>query len=375
MKPGDSTPAEPSQSERRAFTDEVVERLRESGFALVGICDAVASDHAPEFRQWLDDGRHGEMAWLAEHVAERLDPRVLVPGARSVICVADRYHDGRRAMLDSENASDRRGLVARYARGGDYHAIIRSRLEPLAREWRTRHTPHRFRICVDTAPILEREHAMRAGLGRIGKHTLLIAEGLGSWLSLGEIVTTFPLMPLLAQPRAASPDPCGSCTRCIDACPTGAITAWSVDASRCLSYSTIEHSGEVDPRLEATPGRWLYGCDDCQEVCPHNQPTRRSRRAGVGAGYEPRIDPLDLLEVLGWSEAHHRAAATTAILRRATRSMWRRNAVILLGAHLGRHPRDETVRRRLAAITSDESEDSVVRETARRALARADSSP
>lgn len=325
---------DPTPAARRAFTDEVMHRLRGAGFALVGVCDAAPSARGAEFRRWIDAGGHGEMAYMAERAEVRLDPRRLVPGARSIVCVADRYHDGRRDALADGTSGDGapRGRIARYARGGDYHEIIRSRLEPLAREWRTRLDPHRFRVCVDTAPIHEREHAERAGLGRIGKHTLLIGEGLGSWLLLGEIVTTYPLIATRAAPAPATADPCGACTRCIDACPTKAITPWTVDATRCLSYLTIEHAGEVAPDLAASAGDWLFGCDDCQEVCPHNQPTRRSRRAGAAGDYAPIHRDFDLLEVLGWTEADRDAANLGAVLRRASLAMWKRNARIVLEA-------------------------------------------
>jgi len=375
---------EPSLDERRAFTDEVLARLRAASFSRVGICDARPSERAAEFRRWLSEGRHGDMAYMAEHVDERLDPAVLVPGARSVICVADRYHDGRHEPAP-DPASRPRGRVARYARGGDYHEIIRARLEPLAKAWRTWRRPHRFRVCVDTAPIMEREHARRAGLGRIGKHTLLIAEGLGSWLSLGEIVTTYPLLPTPAAPFPANDDPCGACTRCIDSCPTGAISPWSVDATKCLSYLTIEHAGDVAPELETASGDWLFGCDDCQEVCPHNQPTRRSRRAGASAGYESRTNRLDLLEILGWSEADYAAANFTAVIRRASLPMLKRTSIAILGNHLARHdstaresvsagaahpPEAEVaeVRRRLESLARDPREDPVVRRAAQRYL-------
>jgi len=360
--------------ERQALTDEVLTRLREADFALVGICDARPSDHGDAFRQWLADGRHGEMAYLEENLSARLDPAVLVPGARSIICVADRHHDGRRsAAWTAPQGSDAgeplpHGRVARYARGGDYHEIMRSRLEPLAQEWRRRLDPHRFRVCVDTAPLMEREHAQRAGLGRVGKHTLLIADRLGSWLSLGEIVTTYPLLPHRAQPEAASSDPCGTCTRCIDACPTQAITPWSVDATKCLSYLTIEHSSDVAPELEAAAGQWIFGCDDCQEVCPHSQPTRRSRRAGVSAGYEQHTDQLDLLQILGWREADFEAAELTAVLRRATLPMLKRSAIAILGNHLAQHPHAASLRRRLESIAQDANEDAMVRRAATRAI-------
>ena len=347
---------------------EIESRLRAAGFPLVGACPAAPSRFAPEFREWLRQGCHGEMAYMAEAVEERLDPAALVPGARSVICVALRYHDGRgdAALPGPEVPGARpRGRVARYARGRDYHEVLRERLEPLAREWRTRWDPHRFRICVDTAPLLEREHAARAGLGRVGKHTLLIGRTGGSWLLLGGIVTTMELPVAESAPE----DPCGGCTRCIDACPTGAIEPWRVDASRCLSYLTIEHAGPVAPALAAGVGEWLFGCDICQEVCPHNQPTRRSRRMGAEASLRGE-GTIDLLQLLGWREASPERLAQTAVLRRATLAMLKRNAILILSAR-GWVRANAECAAALRRAAADPEEDAGVRDAALRALAAA----
>jgi epoxyqueuosine reductase len=281
------------------------------------------------------------MDYLAEDLERRMSPDALEPGAQSVICVADRYAAGAR---DAHRPG--RGRIARYARGEDYHAVIRVRLEALVVELRTKHPAHRFRICVDTAPVLEREHAMRAGLGRVGKHTLLIGDqGLGSWLALGTIVTTLALTPgsrvAMAERGAALPtvpqdrqDPCGSCTRCLDECPTKAITPWSVDATRCISYLTIEHRSTVAPQLGRLVQDWIFGCDICQEVCPHNQPTRRAKSAMTHPAYAPHVDSFDLLTVLGWTPAHWEEAQLHGALRRAGRDMWVRNAALAAGCAL-----------------------------------------
>jgi epoxyqueuosine reductase len=304
------------------------------------------------------------MGYLARNVDVRLDPRRLVPGARSIICVADRYHDGAPdAAARPEDGP--KGRVARYARGDDYHRVMKRRLRRLADELAAALPAETFRVCVDTAPLLERELAQRAGLGAVGKHTLLIEPGAGSWLLLGEIVTTAGFAP--SAPCAA--DPCGACTRCIDACPTGAITAWSVDATRCISYLTIEHRSGIDARFREPAGDWIFGCDVCQEVCPHNQPTERSRGLAVEAAYAPRRDSFGLLAVLGWDEQARRDAFARSALKRAKLAMMKRNALIAAGNALAAADRP-ALRRRVDAVAADPAEDELVRSAARAALTR-----
>jgi epoxyqueuosine reductase len=303
-------------------TEQVLRRCRELGFAVSGIALAEPTRYGTEFAAWLAEGRHGEMDYLRRHLEQRLDPRVMVPGARSVICVADRYHDG---GADAPRGGPPAGRIARYARGDDYHRVIKKRLRRLADELADRYPDETFRVCVDTAPVLERELAQRAGLGAVGKHTLLIEPGVGSWLLLGEIITTLSLDP--SEP--CDVDPCGACTRCLDACPTDAITPWSVDATACLSYLTIEHRGAIDRRFHEAVGDWIFGCDICQEVCPHNQSTDRSRGADVFDAYTPRRDSFDLLEVLGWDETARREAFTRSAMKRAKLGMMKRNALIV----------------------------------------------
>lgn len=355
-----------------ARTDALLARCAQHGFALAGVAEARASDRADAFRAWIAAGKQGGMAYLAAELERRLDPRLLVPGAASVLCVADRYADGR---------PDRRipgyGRIARYARGEDYHVVIRARLEALAAELLRAHPEHRFRVCVDTAPLLEREHAERAGLGRIGKHTLLIGSGgAGSWLLLGAIVSTLAFAPRRADGLpvgADAADPCGGCTRCIDACPTGAITPWSVDASRCVSALTIEERGPVDASFAGRTGDWLFGCDDCQEACPHSQPTRRSRAAGVHDAYRPGgAAAMPLLEVLAWDDEAYERVRFNEVLRRADLSMWRRNAALAAGSALRSGETPESLRAELraalAALALDPSAEVPVRDAARAAL-------
>ena len=307
-----------------ALTNEILERLREVGFARVGVCDAAPVDRADAFQAWLAAGHHGDMRYLAEHLAERLDPRVMVPGAQSVVCVADRYSDGRPDARSVEVAPA--GRIARYARGRDYHAVLRERLEPIAESLRDRFPGQRFRVCVDTAPIAEREHAVRAGIGRVGKHTLVIGQGgLGSWIVLGAIVTTMRLQPS----DAATSDPCGTCTRCIDACPTQAIEPWKVKADRCISYLTIEHHGDPAAGFRLRSDDWLFGCDACIEACPHSQWTVKARNTPVRTDYAALQRDFTLEAVLRWREDDAAFQALSPVLRRPSLATWKRNALLL----------------------------------------------
>lgn len=351
----------------------VVRACLEMGFARAGIAPAAPTEREREFLAWLAAGKHGEMAYLEEHLAERMDPRRLVPGARAIIMVADRYAARGEAPPRAENGRAL-GRIARYVRGGDYHAAMKKRLHALADSLRPKFPGHIFRSVVDSAPVLEREHAARAGLGWIGKHTLLIDPKAGSYLLLGGIITTLEVEPPPEQ--RAVPDHCGTCTRCIDACPTGAITPYSVDASRCISYLTIEHRGLIEPALHEGMGEWVFGCDVCQEVCPHNsaRPPHSSRPAAdsrLHERYAPRREGLDLLAVLGWDEEGRRATFHTSAMKRAKLEMMKRNAIIAAGNVAMRGGEVAvTLRERIAALAADESEPELVRQTARQTLAR-----
>ncbi len=342
----------------------VLEACRRAGFALAGVAPASPTDYAEELRYWLGAGKHGEMHYLEKHLEARLDPERILEGARSVICVADRHVD--RAPTDRLPSERRfRGRIARYARGDDYHRVIKKRLHALADELGAQFPDQRFRACVDTAPLLEREYAARAGLGAIGKHTLLIERGVTSYLLLGELLTTLELH---GTGPATRIDPCATCSRCIEACPTDAITPWSVDATRCISYLTIEHRSIIDESFHEPIGDWLFGCDICQEVCPHNRPTRRTKAAARHGAYAPRTDSFDLLEILNWSEDDRRAALARSAVKRAKLNMLKRNALIVAANALG-NGNDDTdhaqLRARIHELSEDQSEDALVRHTAR----------
>ena len=330
------------------------------GFADCGICDAIPSDYSDELRAWLEAGKHGEMAWLADHVDKRADPTQLLPGARSIICVADQLP----APPDDPPSDQPRGRIARYAQVSDYHKVMKKRLFTLTDALREKHPDQQFKVCVDTAPLLEREHAQRAGLGWTGKHTLTLNQKLGSHIMLGQIVTTLPL-----SANTPATDHCGTCTRCIDACPTDAITPRSVDATRCISYLTIEHRTAIDPQFISPIGDWLYGCDICQDVCPYV--AKAPAPPDPPPGYEKHRASLPILEVLEWSEDDRRAAFTRSAMKRAKLDMIKRNALIVAINYLKTHE-DVALRNRIRCIADDTGEAPLVRDTAKYLVAGAD---
>lgn len=287
---------------------------RALGFDLVGIASAEPSRHRDYLRRWLDDGQAGTMDWLNKRFQERADPGVYLPGARSVICLAANYHH----PLESPPAGH--GRVARYALGQDYHELFKPRLHALA-DWLHRMVPDvKTRCAVDTAPVMEKELAARAGLGWIGKNTCLIHPRQGSWLLLAEVLTTLEL-----PADAPEPDRCGTCRRCIEACPTQAITApYQLDARKCIAYLTIERKGEFSEAQRAMIGEWLFGCDICQEVCPWNH----KAPIALDSAFQPRwpegsVDPQ---QVEAWDSSHYRAALKGSAMKRLKLPLWKENA-------------------------------------------------
>ncbi len=349
-------------SDRIAAAREALDLCDRLGFAISGIAPAEPIAHGRDLADWLAAGRHGEMAWLAEHLEQRLDPRRRLPGAASIICVADRYPGPGGA---DEPLPPRHGRIARYARGEDYHHVMKRRLHDLCDELRRRHCGYEYVACVDTAPVAEREHALLAGLGYIGKNTMLIEPGVGSFLLLGEVLTTLPLEPSGGRQI----DHCGECTRCLDACPTRALTPWRLDANRCISYHTIELRKEIAGEFHEAIGDWLFGCDICQEVCPHNGPTPRTLGAPVHPAYQVGRASFDLLEVLGWGEEDRRTALSRSAMKRAKLWMMKRNAIIVAGNWLAAHD-DPALFDRIESLAGDEREHETVRATAARITAR-----
>ncbi len=332
---------------------------REQGFALCGIASAQASAYGEYFRGWLAEGKHGQMQYLAEHAEVRADPGKLVEGAASVVVVADAYGvDVKHA--ESGLSGKPLGRVAKYAWGDDYHKVLKKRLHAVCNALEAAYPGHVYRATTDTAPIFERELATRAGLGWTGKHTLMIHPRYGSYFLLGTIVSTLPMQTSelagFPAPLSIPTDHCGSCTRCIDACPTNAIASqgYSIDARRCISYLTLEHRGEIDEAFYQPMGHWLAGCDICQDVCPHNR--RRLDAAGNGedplevhARYTPHdyAAGFDLLTVLQWSAEDRQQAFIGSALKRVNLDMMQRNALIAAGNVLTQRDSHEPAMREL----------------------------
>lgn len=299
-------------------------RALEEGFDAAGICDAQPPPHYGAYVRWLQQGFHATMAYLDRHRALKNHPQNLLPGVRSILAVALNYN---------QPAEQRPGhpRVARYALGRDYHKIIRPKLRRVA-EWAVRELGGNYRVCVDSAPILERDYAQLAGLGWYGKNTCLIDSRRGSWFFIGLLLLTERF-----RPDAPAVGGCGSCRLCIDACPTGAIVpaeeGWRVDARKCVSYLTIEHRGPIDPGLQERIGDWTFGCDVCQEVCPFNQPRpqqpfRAPATEAADLLRRTELPPLDRLATL--SEDEWDPLTRGSALRRAGFEGLRRNAEINL---------------------------------------------
>jgi epoxyqueuosine reductase len=302
-----------------ALAQQIKSQAKSLGFDLVGITSARPSEHAEYLRKWLDAGNAGTMTYLTQRFAERTDPTVYFPGAASIICVAKNYYF---PLEESADSCDR-GKIARYALGDDYHEHMKDQLHELADWLRTRDPAARTRCSVDTAPLLERELAARSGIGWIGKNTLVINPEIGSWILLGEILTTLEL-----PPDEPATDHCGSCTRCIDACPTGAITKpYELDARRCISYLTIEHRGDIPADLRLPIGDWLYGCDICQDVCPFN----RKAPATADIALRPRFadGELNLDDVLNWSPQDYQQQLRRSAMKRVKLPILQSNAAIV----------------------------------------------
>lgn len=309
------------------------------GFDLAGIAPASPSPRGSAFEAWLAAGRAGTMRYLHDRIDERVDPSHYLPGAKSVICLAANYH----VPLSEPPAGEvPLGRVARYALGDDYHELIKDRLYDLADWVRDTFAPARTRCSVDTAPVLEKDLAARAGLGWIGKNTLLISPKLGSYVLLGEVLTTLEL-----PADAVVEDHCGNCRRCLDACPTGALLEpYQLDARRCISYLTIEHRAET-PVAHDT-GDWLFGCDICQEVCPWNVRSLSTADPAL----QPRFTSgsLNAEAVAGWTLDEYRQQLRGSAMKRIKLPQLQANA-----RRVVRHFRDRTRRESPAAARDERS--------------------
>lgn len=351
MDSTDSTTREPTPPTPEEVRDLIVAEARRLGFHRVGIVPVAPPLRYQAYREWLDRGMHGTMAYMAapEHVAGRANLGTLAAGARTVVVVALAYAESGGVPADGPESSDPgdpaaagdpgapagsrpiRGFVARYARGADYHAVLRRRLYALAHAVSARAgRAVAARPCVDSAPVLERDVAEAAGIGFTAKNTMLIAPGLGSYVVLGELLLD---LDAAATVDDRPPSRCGSCRACLDACPTGAFAdAYVLDARLCISYLTIEHRGPIPRSLRAPMGTMIMGCDICQEACPYNA------RAPKRTAPDPELVPLsadrgapDLVALLGLGANQRRRYVDGTALRRVGRDQLMRNVCVALG--------------------------------------------
>ena len=295
------------------------------GFQQIGIADTELSTHEAHLQRWLAAGHHGEMDYMARHGSKRSRPAELVPDTLRVISARMDYLPPGSTDPDAVLARPELGYVSRYALGRDYHKVLRLRLQQLASKIETVIGEFGYRVFVDSAPVLEKALAEKAGLGWIGKHTNLLNRHAGSWFFLGEIYTDLPL-PVDAAPT----NHCGTCRACIDICPTRAIIApYQLDARRCISYLTIELRGSIPVEFRAALGNRIYGCDDCQLVCPWNRYARLSAESGFAPRH--RLDAPDLIDLFAWSEDEFLKRTEGSAIRRIGHISWLRNIAVALG--------------------------------------------
>ena len=330
----------------------------ELGFAEAGISGTDLGEDEQHLERWLDDGHHGEMNYMERHGAKRSRPAELEPGTQRVISVRMDYIPPGTANAWGVLADGEAGYVARYALGRDYHKLMRSRLQKLAERIHATVGDFGYRAYVDSAPVLEKALARNAGLGWIGKHTVLINRRAGSYFFLGELYTDLPLP--IDAPASAH---CGSCNRCIDICPTQAIVGpYRLDARRCISYLTIELKGSIPEELRAPIGNRIFGCDDCQLICPWN----KFAQATTEPDFAPRhsLDGAKLVDLFGWTEEEFLKRTEGMAIRRTGYEGWLRNIAV----GLGNAPSSIEVTAALGARAGHES--ALVREHVAWALAR-----
>ena len=308
-----------------ALTQQIKTWSREMGFQQLGIAGIELGPDEAHLRDWLAKGQHGRMDYMARHGDKRARPAELVPGTLRVMSVRMDYGTGDDAQAWSTLERGDQAYVARYALGRDYHKLMRNRLQALAARIAAHIGPFGYRAFVDSAPVLERALARDAGLGWIGKHSCLINRGAGSWFFLGEIFTDLPLP--VDTPASAH---CGTCTRCIEVCPTGAIVEpYRVDARRCISYLTIELRESIPEDMRALVGNRIFGCDDCQLACPWNKFAVRSDEPDFRT--RNQLDRATLAELFAWDEAEFLQRTEGSAIRRTGHAGWLRNIAVALG--------------------------------------------
>ncbi len=314
---------------RALSADALAEQIRqwglELGFQQIGIAAIGIEDDEEKLMRWLELSRHGDMDYMSRHGRMRARPQDLVPGTIRVISARMDYLPPDAAPAEDVLANPQLGYISRYALGRDYHKLLRSRLAKLADRVAEACNGTRYRAFVDSAPILEKAFARQAGLGWIGKHTNLINRNAGSWFFLGEVLTDLPLP---VDPPASAH--CGTCTACIDVCPTQAIVApYELDARRCISYLTIELRDSIPVEFRKAMGNRIYGCDDCQLVCPWNKFARVAVEKDFVVRH--RLDAAHLVELFAWTEEEFLARTEGSAIRRIGHESWLRNIAVALG--------------------------------------------
>jgi epoxyqueuosine reductase len=312
------------QLDLHALKADLQQAAHNLGFADLKTTGIDLSAERAAYEQWLAQGYQGTMSYLARNLDKRFDPAQLVPGTQSIVSVRLDYLPNvqTRTLLDHPE----RAYIARYALGRDYHKLMRQRLKRLAVWLSDRIGPFGYRAFTDSAPVLERAIARNAGLGWIGKHTLVLNPQAGSWFFLGELYTDLELPP---DPPMTEQH-CGSCTRCLEVCPTQAFTqAWELDASKCISYLTIEHQGPIPVEFRAAIGNRIFGCDDCQIFCPFTKFTPHTQEPDFSPRHQ--LDEAAMLDLFMWDEAEFLARTEGMAIRRAGYENWQRNLAVGLG--------------------------------------------
>ncbi len=320
------SPADDIAPEQAATLVQSIRRWGQAlGFQQIGIADIDLSAYEARLDAWLAAGHQGDMDWMAAHGRKRSRPELLEPGTRSVIVARMDYLPAAATPVEALLQQPDKACISRYAIGRDYHKVLRSRLKALAQRIETAIGAFGYRVFTDSAPVLEKPLAEKAGLGWIGKHTNLLNRHAGSWFFLGEIYTDLAL-----PPDAPVQDHCGSCRRCIDICPTEAIIGpYQLDARRCISYLTIELKGAIPVEFRTAIGNRIYGCDDCQMVCPWNRYAQFSRIDDFTPRQE--LDAGELVSLFGWDEARFLARTEGTAIRRIGHERWLRNIAVALG--------------------------------------------
>lgn len=359
-----TTKNNPSSQDWVALRQQIETWATELGFDGFGVADTEVSEDSQYLSAWLADGMQGDMQWMAAHGDKRHKPEALLPGTVRVVSLRLNYLsdsiDNATALLDHPS----KAYISRYALGRDYHKVMRNRLQTLAKKIESKVGAHGYRVFADSAPVLEKALARNAGLGWMGKHTLLINPKQGSLFFLGEIFTDLPL----PVTEVFEKHHCGSCTKCIDVCPTQAIVAPNkLDARRCISYLTIEFKGSIPLEMRPLIGNRIFGCDDCQLLCPWNKYAEPSREAD----FAPRhgLEQADLVSLFAWDETEFNEHTAGMPLRRAGYELWLRNIAVALG-------NAKTSTAVLAALQSRQHHDSsLVREHVEWALAQHKKTP